>query len=54
MVKPDDPFDRELRWLAHLHDERMNERVAARVAQFGGNPNSFEQARNAIRAFRTG
>ena len=55
MVTPDDPFEREVRWLAHLQEEeRMHERIAGRVAQFGGNPASFQQQRDNIRAFRTG
>src|SRR5437879_3921364 len=55
MVTPSDPFEREVRWLAHLEEEaRMHERIAGKVARFGGNPTYFENQRDSIRSFRTG
>jgi len=36
MVQPDDPFQRELRWLAHLQEEvRMHDRLVSRGLRFG-------------------
>jgi len=36
MVQPDDPFQRELRWLAHLQEEvRMHDRLVSRGVRFG-------------------
>lgn len=35
MMQPDDPFQREVRWLAHIREEaRMHERIAAQVPEF--------------------
>src|ERR1700691_3210409 len=55
MVTPDDPFDRELRWLAHLQEEeRMHKRIAGKVERLGGNPSGFQQRHDSIHAFRMG
>ena len=54
MVTPDDPFEREVRWLAHLEEEeRMHERIAGKVVRFGGAPTHFERQRDSLRTFRT-
>jgi hypothetical protein len=55
IVQPDDPFDREVRWLAHLaEEERMLKAVGESAARHGGNPASFEQHHRELRGFRTG
>jgi len=53
MVTPDDPFDREVRWLAHLEEEeRMHDRIAGKVTRLGGNPANLEKDRDTIKRFR--
>jgi hypothetical protein len=55
MVTPNDPFEREIRWLAYLEEEeRMHERVAGRAARFAGDPTFFENQRDVLRTFRAG
>jgi hypothetical protein len=55
IVQPDDPFDREVRWLAHLaEEERLHKAVSESVAKSGGNPVMFKQLHAEIRNFRTG
>ncbi len=55
IVQPDDPFDREVRWLSHLaEEERLHKAVSESVAKSGGNPAAFKQRHAEIRDFRTG
>ena len=55
IVQPDDPFDREVRWLAHLaEEERLHKAASESVAKSGGNPAMFKQRHAEIRDFRTG
>jgi len=55
MVRPDDPFDREVRWLAHLaEEERLLKALSESAAKYGGNPIVFRQQHDQIRDFRTG
>ena len=55
IVQPDDPFDREVRWLAHLaEEERMLKAIGESAARHGGNPASFEQQHRQLRDFRMG
>jgi hypothetical protein len=55
MVQPDDPFDREVRWLAHLaEEERLLKAVSDSAAKSGGKPAVFKQRHAQIRNFRTG
>jgi len=55
IVQPDDPFDREVRWLAHLaEEERMLKAISESAAKRGGDPASFEQKHRQIRDFRMG
>jgi hypothetical protein len=55
IVQPDDPFAREVRWLAHLaEEERLLKAVSESVAKCGGNPTVFKERHAQIRDFRTG
>jgi hypothetical protein len=55
IVQPDDPFDREVRWLAHLaEEERMLKANGEAAAKRGGDPASFEECHRQIRDFRMG
>ena len=55
MITPNDPFEREVRWLAHLQEEeRIQERLARKVVPFGGDPTHFNKHRDQLRNFRTG
>jgi hypothetical protein len=55
MVQPDDPFKREIRWLAHLkEEERMLERLAVKAAKFGGDPTHFKKQCAILQDFREG
>ena len=55
IVQPDDPFDREVRWLAYLaEEERMLKAIGEGAAKRGGNPASFEERHRQIRDFRMG
>jgi hypothetical protein len=55
IVQPDDPFDREVRWLAHLaEEERMLKAIGEVAAKRGGDPASFEEQHRQIRDFRMG
>lgn len=55
MVQPDDPFQKEVRWLAHLQEEeRMQERLANKATHFGANPDPFIKNSSLLREFRTG
>jgi len=55
MIQPDDPFDREVRWLAHLaEEERLHKVVSESVTKFGGDPAMFKQRHAEIKEFRTG
>lgn len=55
MVQPDDPFDREVRWLAHLEEEeRLHRAVSESVTKSGGDPTLFKELHAQIRDFRTG
>jgi len=53
MVQPEDPFQRELRWLAHIEEEaRMHERLVPKIARFGGNPEFYEERGRLLRKFQ--
>jgi len=53
LVDCDDPFDRERRWLAHLHnEENSNGKVAAHLKGAGGDPESFLAMQEQMRTFR--
>jgi len=55
MITPIDPFEREVRWLAHLaEEERMQENIANKVTRFGGDPTHFQNHRASLQSFRTG
>jgi hypothetical protein len=55
MVQPDDPFERELRWIVHLQEEvRMHDRIANHVEKFGGNPQGFKEMGDLLRKFQKG
>lgn len=55
VVQPDDPFDREVRWLAHLaQEERMLKAFAESAKKHGGNPATLEQKHAELRGFRLG
>lgn len=55
IVQPEDPFHREVRWLAHLaEEERMHKAISGSVAKHGGDPSYFKQRYEQIRDFRTG
>jgi hypothetical protein len=55
MMQPDDPFEREVRWLVHLSEDAiMNEQIVARVEKFGGDPCSFREHGGALRGFYRG
>jgi hypothetical protein len=55
MVHPDDPFEREVRWLAHLaEEERLLKAVAESAVEFGANSDAFKQKHAQIREFRSG
>jgi hypothetical protein len=52
IATPDDPFQREVRWLAHLQtEEDFYTRMAAQAAKFGGGA-AEQQTAEAIRQFR--
>jgi Family of unknown function (DUF5677) len=54
MVRPDDPFEREVRWLAHLaEEERILKAVCESAVKHGGNPVAFKQRHDQISGFRT-
>jgi hypothetical protein len=51
MVQPDDPFQKEVRLLAHhQEEERMQERLANKATHFGANPDPFNKSYRVIRA----
>jgi uncharacterized protein DUF5677 len=53
MVQPDDLFQRELRWLAHLQEEvRMHERLVTKIAKFGGDPQIYKEQGARLRKFQ--
>jgi hypothetical protein len=55
IVQPDDPFEREVRWLAHLgEEERLLKAASESATRNGGNPAIFQQKGALIRDFRTG
>jgi hypothetical protein len=55
MVQPDDPFNREVRWLAHLtEEERLHKAVSESVAKSGRNSALFIERHAQIREFRAG
>ena len=52
LVQPEDPYGREVRWLAHLEeDARLNEKVATKVSSFGGNGRAFQERGTTFRNF---
>jgi len=54
MAAPDEPFEREVRWLAHLQtEEDYYMKMASRFAQFGRGEAEQKTAKT-IRQFRTG
>lgn len=55
MVQPDDPYQREVRWLVHLEeDARLNEQIATRVGKFGGDARIFQERGITLRDFVDG
>ena len=55
MIKPDDPFDGEVRWLTHLAEaERLYKSISKNVADSGGNPIFFDTQHQMIKDFRVG
>jgi Family of unknown function (DUF5677) len=55
MVQPDDPFDREVRWLAHLaEEERLHKAISESVTKSGGDPVVFKERHAQIKEFRAG
>jgi hypothetical protein len=53
MVNADDPFEREVRWLAHLaEEERFHQRVASRLSKAGASGEASERTAAIIRTFR--
>jgi hypothetical protein len=55
IVQPDDPFEREVRWLAHLaEEERLLKAVSDSATKNRGNPAIFQEKEAQIRDFRTG
>jgi hypothetical protein len=55
MVQPDDPFNREVRWLAHLaEEERLHKAASESVAKSGGNSAFFIERYAQIKEFRAG
>jgi len=55
MVQPDDPFQREVRWLAHLTEEaRTHDRIAIKVDKFGGDAEFFRSQAKLLESFRKG
>jgi hypothetical protein len=52
LVQPEDPYEREVRWLVHLEeDARVNEKVAIKVSAFGGNDRPFQERGTTFRNF---
>lgn len=52
MVQPSDPYDREVRWVAHVKDDaRLNEQVTTRVTKSGGDPRMFQERGATLRDF---
>jgi len=55
MVQPADPFDGEVRWLAHLSEaERLYKSISKNVADSGGNSTFFDVQHQVIKDFRVG
>jgi hypothetical protein len=55
LLEPDDPFEREARWLSRIaEEERLNDQVADRVQVAGGDPSWFRDRAASIRDFREG
>jgi len=53
LLEPDDPFEREARWLVHLHDEeRYLEHCARRAQEFGEAGSRWLETRDTIQQFR--
>jgi hypothetical protein len=53
MLYPDEPFERERRWLSHLRKgEEHYERFARRLERLGGNPEQHQKYAESLREFR--
>jgi hypothetical protein len=55
MLDPSDPFDREVRWLAHLHtEENYYDRISNRMIELGIDNQQILKNRETISEFRRG
>lgn len=53
MIQPDDPFNREVRWLAHIREEeRLREAIVKAAEKNGGNTAVLETHYRELRDFR--
>jgi len=52
MVQPDDPFQREVRWLVHLKEEaRMFKQLVPKIVKAGGDPKFFQERGDLLHKF---
>src|SRR5689334_21244387 len=55
MLDPEDPFEREVRWLAHLREgEDYHRRITEQLSRRGADASNEQNMYEAIRSFRLG